>query len=99
MFLTLINYICIMEKINITYNDYLDAKAIIKAFKKNINLEINELIENVFVVKNYNSIKELCFIILQKNKNIRTIDLAYELKISRQLAHKYKKEYFDSLLK
>jgi uncharacterized SAM-dependent methyltransferase len=88
-----------MEKLNITYNDYLDAKAIIKAFKKNINLEINELIENDFVVKNYNSIKELCFVMLQKNKNIRTIDLAYELKISRQLAHKYKKEYFDSLLK
>jgi hypothetical protein len=84
---------------NVTYKDYLEAKAIITAFKKNINLEINELIENDFVVKNYNSIKELCFIMLQKNQNIRTVDLAYNLRISKQLAHKYKKQYFDSLLK
>jgi alanine dehydrogenase len=78
---------------NITYKDYLDAKAIILAFKKNINFEIDDLI-----IENKN-VKEKVFMVLKNNEIIRTVDLAYNLRISKQLAHKYKKQYFDSLLK
>jgi|Laugrespbdmm15sn_2_1035079.scaffolds.fasta_scaffold01293_3 hypothetical protein len=76
---------------NITYKDYLDAKAIILAFKKNINFEIDDLI-----IENKN-VKEKVFMVLKNNENIRTVDLAYNLRISKQLAHKYKKKYFESI--
>lgn len=84
---------------DVTYKDYLDAKATILAFKKNINFEIDDLVKNDFVVRSNNSIKELCFVMLKKNQSIRTVDLAYNLRTSKQLAHKYKKQFFDSLLK
>ena len=77
----------------ISYEDYLKAKKTIIAFKKNIIHEID-----IISTKGKEKMKDLVFNLLRESPNVRTIDLADGLKISRQLAHKYRKQFNDSSL-
>lgn len=72
----------------VAYEEYLKAKKTITAFKKSI---INEL--DIISIKNKAKIKDLVFNVLLENTNIKTSEIANRLKISRQLAHKYRQDF------
>jgi len=72
----------------ISYEDYLKAKKTIIAFRKNFIKEI-DMVSSIGKEK----MKDSAFRLLEKIPNIRTVDLAEDLKISRQLAHKYKQDF------
>lgn len=72
----------------IAYEEYLKAKKTVISFKKSI---INEF--DIISHKNKSKIKDLVFKLLSDDKTIKTIEIANKLKISRQLAHKYRQDF------
>ena len=76
------------------YQQYLEALKIVKQFRAKINNDYN----NIVIIKKNNP-KDKVFEMLSIDINIRTIEIANHLKLSRQLVHKYKKQYFIKKIK
>ncbi len=77
---------------NIDYQEYLNALKIVKSFRDQVNNDFSYTI----ITKKIN-VKEQLFKMLSKDNLLRTVDIADNLGISKQLAHKYKKQYFESI--
>ncbi len=77
---------------DITYEDYLQAIKVIKAFKEKIN---NDYANNIIIKKK--NVKEQIFKMLSRDNTLRNVDIAESLGISKQLVNIYKKKYFESI--
>ena len=79
---------------NIEYKEYLNALKIVKLFKDKVNKDYSDTI-----IKKKINVKEQVFKMLSIDNSLRTVDIADNLGISKQLVHKYKKEFISNNLK
>lgn len=78
---------------DIEYQEYLNALKVVKLFKDKVNKDYSDT-----VIKKKINVKEQIFKMLLRDKTLRTVDIADNLGISKQLAHKYKKEFISDYL-
>lgn len=78
---------------DIEYQEYLNALKVVKLFKDKVNKDYSDT-----VIKKKINVKEQIFKMLLRDKTLRTVDIADNLGISKQLVHKYKKEFISDYL-